>query len=431
MHPSTLLNILPFLVLVTAAPTKRNCPADSADVDTESEIQIGADALLASGKDNPGSEPAIPYITGTAPLPSDSGVIAAWDRGGRGGWGHGYHTFQAAAPVYTDPVYTQPVDQTPVNPSYTDTPLPSTDSQDTNTVASPVVPTSADQPENAVTTSDVTAPLVTPAGTNVPPTEAASPSINSVGPAISSPGASGLPGNPTSSAVQPISSTPTNGGAANGIGSGGKAGLGLDDTAWQNLGNPQGLGWYWNWGYKPFDLQAEFVACIWGKVMANEFNGELLAGVDYIMSFNEPDQGADVGGSIKIGSPAVARGGEIWFNSWVTACGGDCKYDFVPIHFYGTIVEDMITYIKSFPSGGKPIWVAEFDCQDFGTGEVCDATTQKEFMNKAIEWFKGEGSSIVERWSWFGAIPRFSGTTYGLENADGTLNELGQYYLSL
>lgn len=31
---------------------------------------------------------------------------------------------------------------------------------------------------------------------------------------------------------------------------------------------------------------------------------------------------------------------------WVAACGGKCKYDFVPFHWYGTKAEDMIKDAK-------------------------------------------------------------------------------------
>lgn len=31
---------------------------------------------------------------------------------------------------------------------------------------------------------------------------------------------------------------------------------------------------------------------------------------------------------------------------WVTACAGKCEFDFVPFHFYGTEVDQLIDYVK-------------------------------------------------------------------------------------
>ena len=45
---------------------------------------------------------------------------------------------------------------------------------------------------------------------------------------------------------------------------------------------------------------------------------------------------------------------------WVAACGGQCKYDFVPFHFYGTNPNELIAYAKDFHTRyGKPLWVTE------------------------------------------------------------------------
>ncbi|WVR09728.1 hypothetical protein IAU60_006804 [Kwoniella sp. DSM 27419] len=235
-------------------------------------------------------------------------------------------------------------------------------------------------------------------------------------------------------------------------------GLGLNSTAWHGLaGGAPGLDWYWNWGMQPFDLgNVEFVPAIWGEVAAKRFDGTVPQGTKHILSFNEPDQSSAVGGSdipdvhhaaqlhqdwtakvpsgIKIGAPAVARGGDkTWFKSWIDACEGRCKFDFVPIHFYGTKVEEMISYIKSFPAQGKPIWVTEYACIDFGTTPmtVCNPEDALAFIETASEWFRGEGASIVQRWAWFGAFPESAGQGFGLEEADGSLNSLGKKYLSL
>ncbi|WVW86249.1 hypothetical protein I302_108291 [Kwoniella bestiolae CBS 10118] len=399
-----LLPLLPLLALTSAAPAgRKNCRAKTSSGTDAPPIAVGA--LVMNVQESTGNQVMIPTGTGNVTpyvdLPqtqvagSNTGVVAAWDRGGWSGWGKPKSTSAAAtaAPATAAPPASQP----------------------------PVPPASQ--------------PAAPPPPTAPPASQAVPPASQQVAP----------PASTTPATLPPAS------------GGGGQAGLGLDDTSWSKLTNTPGLDWYWNWKYQPFaGMQAEYVACIWGEVMANEFiaGGSLPAGTQYVMSFNEPDMGADVGGSnisdvaaastlhqqwtaklpqgVKVGAPAVARGGDVkWFTPWVTACAGNCKYDFVPIHFYGVVVEDLFTYIKSFPTGGKPIWVTEFDCQDFTTGEICEPAKQTDFMDRAIAWFKGEGSAYVERWAWFGAFPKDAGKAFGVLDAQGGLSEFGQHYLSL
>jgi hypothetical protein len=54
----------------------------------------------------------------------------------------------------------------------------------------------------------------------------------------------------------------------------------------------------------------------------------------------------DLGGQYLIGSPAVARGGKKWMDDWLAACAGNCVHDFVPFHFYGTDVDQLIDYVE-------------------------------------------------------------------------------------
>lgn len=45
---------------------------------------------------------------------------------------------------------------------------------------------------------------------------------------------------------------------------------------------------------------------------------------------------------------------------WLAACGGGCKYDFVPYHFYGTDANQLIEYTKDFYNTyKKPLWLTE------------------------------------------------------------------------
>jgi hypothetical protein len=158
--------------------------------------------------------------------------------------------------------------------------------------------------------------------------------------------------------------------------------------------------------------------------------------------------------SYRIGSPAVARGSKWWMEvrtticrspshcqllihegasqEWVRACEGKCVFDFVPLHFYGLEADDMITYIASLslspPTGsrspldeahtdilvdstqedfyttfGRPIWVTEYACMDFGGPTVvCTLEQTMEFNRKILDYMYN--SPIVERYAAFGTF---------------------------
>nr|XP_031858514.1 uncharacterized protein CI109_006037 [Kwoniella shandongensis]KAA5525586.1 hypothetical protein CI109_006037 [Kwoniella shandongensis] len=331
----------------------------------------------------------------------------------------------------------------------------------TTVPADPDVP-AATAPPPVVAAAEVTEPVVpalapAPSASDVP--SAAWPP-----PAVSSPPAPAAPAPSSSSteasaAAPPASSASAPAAATNSdsSGGGGKTGLGLTTPGFSSLAD-SGLGWYWNWGLDAFALPGiEFVPCVWGEKMVEEVAGKTFPeGTTHIMSFNEPDMTNAVGGSdidaakaaslhqqwtisltgananLKIGAPAVARGSTDWFNAWTTACAGNCKYDFVPIHFYGTNADELISYVKTFPSGGKPIWITEFACWDTSTNSICSSADSYTFMQTTIAWFTSdEGSKLVERWSWFGAMPERAGDGFGLEDAAGGLNDLGKKYLAL
>ncbi|WVQ84678.1 hypothetical protein IAT38_006833 [Cryptococcus sp. DSM 104549] len=441
MRTYALLALLPYLALVTAAPAerpaylgkgshplaKRACPAKEASSSTTAGV------------------PATSLTSDVAAATASVSDIAAVAVGGGngGGSGRGSHTWGGAGGTRTAsgavevPTTTAADPVVPTTEDGTMSILPVTDIKPVET-ASEV--DSATATGGAGATDAATATFV---GTLPTTTAGADPAVTSADPAVTS---------AVTSAAAATTSASTGGNT--GAGSTGGVGLAVDSSGWQALSNLPGLDWYWNWNIVPFDVAGvEFVPCVWGKAMVEQVAGATFpAGSTHIMSFNEPDQGSNVGGSdidaaeaatlhqqwttaltadLKIGSPAVARGGTTWFNNWLTACAGSCKYDFVPIHFYGTSAPDLITYIKEFPADGKPIWVTEFDCQDFSTGYVCTADEVNEFMTTAIEWFRGEGASYVERWSWFGAFPGMSTATNGLEAADASMNALGTAYLAL
>ena len=66
-------------------------------------------------------------------------------------------------------------------------------------------------------------------------------------------------------------------------------------------------------------------------------------------------------------------------------------------------------------------------------GQICTEAQAQTFMDTAVAYFRGDGASMIERWSWFGASPDLatSGDGNALENADSTPSTLGKYYITL
>ncbi|KAJ9092826.1 hypothetical protein QFC21_006702 [Naganishia friedmannii] len=190
----------------------------------------------------------------------------------------------------------------------------------------------------------------------------------------------------------------------------------------------------------PLD-RLDFVPMAWGSGSVDGFAADSAnfdaLGVSHLLSFNEPDQSLDVGGSgispsdgatyhqrifnstlaarYRIGTPAVARG------------------NFVPLHFYGTNADDMISYIEDFlTSFGKPVWVTEYACLDFGSNPayICTLDETMEFNRKILAYMYNEPR--VERYAAFGSFTSWaaSGNTNALMDGDGHINDLGRLYAS-
>ncbi|KAJ9096959.1 hypothetical protein QFC20_006319 [Naganishia adeliensis] len=221
------------------------------------------------------------------------------------------------------------------------------------------------------------------------------------------------------------------------------------------------IGWTYDWNSQivpgtPLD-RLDFVPMAWGSGSAAGFAADSAnfdaLGVSHLLSFNEPDQQFDVGGSslnaqdgakyhqlifnstlaakYRIGAPAVARGSKWWLEGWIRECAGQCAYDFVPLHFYGTNADDMIAYIKDFiTSFGKPVWVTEYACLDFGQNPpyFCTASEEEEFHRKASGYMYNE--PLVERYAAFGTLKSWGAAGYpsALMDSDGHITDLGRLY---
>ena len=54
--------------------------------------------------------------------------------------------------------------------------------------------------------------------------------------------------------------------------------------------------------------------------------------------------------------------GYTWMQQFLSQCQG-CSIAGMPVHYYGTDANEMISYIEQWAGFGYPIWVTEFACQ--------------------------------------------------------------------
>jgi hypothetical protein len=193
-----------------------------------------------------------------------------------------------------------------------------------------------------------------------------------------------------------------------------------------------GISWAYNWGNSPQGTilsGAEFVPMLWGLNSASSWNAAaksaIASGSTHLLSFNEPDLSSQsnispsvaatnhitymnplAGNGVQIGSPAVTNGagtsppmGIDWLNQFFTACGGQCKVDFVAFHWYNTAgsiadfkqhVQDVINAAAAV--GVSKVWLTEF--QAAGT----DAEVQA-FLAEALPFL--DSTPAVERYAYF------------------------------
>lgn len=242
------------------------------------------------------------------------------------------------------------------------------------------------------------------------------PTAAAASPASPPPPPSPTPYTPTPS---PAPNTPSGGNAPSGgsAPSGGKAGISYNDVSAAN--SYPDASWAYNWQATSGGLQGKtFVPMLHDQ---SQLGGWISAsqGADSCLSFNEPDQSSGAGGSSmdpgtaaslykstfmkggckNLGAPAVSSQaapgmGLSWLSSFMGVCG-DCKIDFVPVHWYGSkgqdqMFKDFVT--QAHQQTGKPIWVDEFSLyQGSADQDIAD------FISNASKWM--DGQSFVQKYS--------------------------------
>ncbi|MCI8956369.1 MAG: hypothetical protein HFG29_05175 [Eubacterium sp.] len=248
-----------------------------------------------------------------------------------------------------------------------------------------------------------------------------------------------------------------------------KKGLCVNNDMGKKL-NPRAMnmGWYYDWGtsklpYTPYKY-IEFVPMIWGNGGEGNIPPIASEGYRYLLAYNEPDMGGDVGGSnitvdtavanwpkftqydsYYLGAPAPALSpswgtgtdGGYWFRSFMEQINHD-TIDFIPLHcYYGQYggaagAQAFLTEVvdKTYEMYHKPIWVTEFAVSGWGYDTEWARKSVEEFISTAIRGLNER--PYVERYSWFSfdTTDNNNGASALWTNATGELTDLGKVYVN-
>ncbi|WP_348029894.1 glycosyl hydrolase [Eubacterium sp. CAG:156] len=243
-----------------------------------------------------------------------------------------------------------------------------------------------------------------------------------------------------------------------------KKGLCVNDKMGKMLiPDDMNIGWYYNWGVNPFTYSCytdiDYVPMIWGTSSEKYISSIVAKGYKYLLAYNEPDMGANAGGSninvntaIKnwsnflgnnyyLGSPAPAYspswGNGTWFRTFMNGID-QSTIDFIPLHCYyktyGGVeaANDFLTDVvdKTYQMYHKPIWITEFAPSGWGYSDTNGRKKCKEFLEAVLKGL--DERSYVERYSWFSfdTTDGTNGAAALWTNKTGVLTDLGNAYVA-
>jgi hypothetical protein len=196
---------------------------------------------------------------------------------------------------------------------------------------------------------------------------------------------------PTTTTPAPVQTTAASAPATGGN----KRGLAYNDKNLLSgfLGGNSKVSWKYGWSQSDDGGTEgiEFVPMLWGLGPNHEptwkANAEkaIARGSAHFLSFNEPDNAgqanlspsvaaqkhielmAPYSGRVRISSPAITNSnipgeGIDWLKSFLSACSGQCKLDFVPVHWYNQPNADEFLQhlVNVHEVANLPVWVTEF-----------------------------------------------------------------------
>lgn len=226
---------------------------------------------------------------------------------------------------------------------------------------------------------------------------------------------------PTTASAAPSSAAPVSTG-------GKKRGLAYNDPSLLSgfVGDNTKVSWCYNWGQTNDQKQPiEFIPMLWAPTdnhvntwQANA-NKAIAAGSSALLSFNEPDNAGQANidpataaaahiqhmnpfaGQARISTPAITNSGAdgqgiSWLTQWVSACAGQCHYDFAAVHWYSDYTDSFLQHLKDVYAAVKvPVWVTEF-------APVGNQVDYNDFLAKVVhELDTNPDYAFVERYSFF------------------------------
>ncbi len=223
------------------------------------------------------------------------------------------------------------------------------------------------------------------------------------------------------------------------------------------------MGWYYNWGTSPFGSSTykaiEYVPMIWGTGNESSISSVAKANYKYLLAYNEPDMGNNVGGSninvntamnhwnkflgnnYYLGAPAPALSPSwnsgTWFRTFMNGID-QSTVDFIPLHCYydkysgAAGANAFLTEVVdgTYNMYHKPIWITEFAVSGFGYSNTWARNSVEEFMKTAIDGLNQR--DYVVRYSWFSfdTTDESNGASALWTNSNGKLTQLGNTYVN-
>ncbi len=243
-----------------------------------------------------------------------------------------------------------------------------------------------------------------------------------------------------------------------------KKGLCVNDKMGKMLiPDDMNIGWYYNWGVNPFTYSCytdiDYVPMIWGTGSEKYISSIASKGYKYLLAYNEPDMGANAGGSninvntainnwkkflgnsYYLGSPAPAFcpawNNGTWFRTFMSRID-QSTIDFIPLHCYyktyggvkaaNDFLENVVD--KTYEMYHKPIWITEFAPNGWGYSDSNGRKQCKEFLEAVLKGL--DERSYVERYSWFSfdTTDGTNGAAALWTNKTGVLTDLGNAYVA-
>jgi len=231
------------------------------------------------------------------------------------------------------------------------------------------------------------------------------------------------------------------------------------DTDIERILENSDITWYYNYGANPsLDSQnpnLTFVPMAFDVATSNTpFSTTIRNLIDggtpvpFVLSYNEPDQSLDVGGSdispseaatfwksqlqglralgVQVGGPAVSGSPEgfTWLANFFDACNGGCTPDFMVVHWYGDfegLASDIGQMRGTYPN--LTIWITEYG---FPNQDLNDT---QSFFNQSAAYF--DRLSYVTHYSYFGSFRSDKsniGPNVAMLDSDGQLTSIGSWY---